>query len=130
MIPIDISFTRAFCSRHGEPFRADWPTGYAAATVSLAEFVIPQLQPKGELDLEASPELIEVLLDVVPLCCRAPRGVLFHAYLDAKIGRRATCQVCRRVRWGAPYETTRKTYRHLCFHCVVWAETRVPTDPA
>jgi hypothetical protein len=116
----------ALCSRHGEPFRKAWPTGYAQIAILAIEFI----QTDEDLAAEAGADVtrIPALLLARPVCERVAAGRIRQAYVDAKIGVEGTCVVCGRERLGTEYQRSvpgrfgaRKvvTDRHVCFDCVL-----------
>lgn len=112
----ELSPGRVICARHGEPFRAGWPTGYPAFALTLLQ---PLLATAANLD-----ELGRHL-DQQAACCRAPRSALLAAYLDCGVGVLARCQHCRKREPGTPYSVSApgggvQHIAHLCFHCVVF----------
>lgn len=65
----------AFCARHLEPFRKDYPKGYGLLCVRLIEFILADkrftdLIPKDpETGLGRLEYASETLVQVSPLCC-------------------------------------------------------------
>ncbi len=119
---IDLTFERVHCSRHGEPLRSQWPTGYAVMMIKLFEAVFRDqatlADNKRDEDDRTDPEKMHDLLDDTPMCCRVSDAKLLEIYTDAGFGVVAKCKVCRRKRIGSSYTTSIKTFTHLCFECV------------
>lgn len=109
------------CPRHGEPFRADWPHGYAQASTSLLKIFSGSMEvmsyTRGDLH-----NLTEAVAEFGPLCCFAGDGKMVSIYKRTGIGTMALCQVCRAPRRGTPYRVQEKegvrTLKHVCFECV------------
>jgi hypothetical protein len=121
---ISLEFERIWCARHGEPFRARWPFGAVTAATLLSQHLLHDddfmSEARGRSDDQAGmPRAIESLLDDEAACCRVPRMVLMHAYVEAKIGNRAQCRACRSKGLGTRYKTVRRNFRHVCFECVL-----------
>lgn len=128
---LEMTFERLFCSRHGEPFRADWPKGYAAAFVAMMEMmfkdegVLKAAAAKGvDEDGNAKVELLPAVLDELPLCCRLGNRKLLQVYLQAHktagLGAKTRCEVCGRLRQpGTKYTTASESVGHVCFACVL-----------
>jgi hypothetical protein len=120
---LDLKLPQAsVCGIHGEPFRKDWPKGYA----QIAILIIETIQDDEELanEAEGDPLRIPALLLERPACERVPRGRLMTMYVDAKIGVDGTCTICGRRRLGTEYQRTDDkgkvaTITHVCFDCVL-----------
>ena len=67
----------AFCGRHLEPFRAEWPSGYAILCLAVLRQVLALDKFDSRFDSDpATGELLldiqkatQVLVDLSPLCC-------------------------------------------------------------
>lgn len=116
----------ALCPRHGEPFRKDWPKGFAQIVILTLEHI----QTDTALGAEAGGDVerINALLLARPVCERVPSGRLRQAYVDADIGVAGRCIVCGRDRLGTEYQRTVPgrlggkrvvVDRHVCFDCVL-----------
>lgn len=112
-LQIDLDHKRLFCSLHGEPYRENWPRGFAIAAVELARTVLD-----ANLDVAGDPRAVEALLDAKPACCRVGPARLRVVYETSAIGVNARCKCCRRVGLGTVYKTQERRYEHLCFVCV------------
>lgn len=71
---INLDFSTAFCARHLEPFRAEWPKGAALAMVGLVSAALsdPRIHamavtlPDGKKDAS---QLDALISEHTPLCC-------------------------------------------------------------
>lgn len=115
-IPIDLSFERTVCARHGEPFRINWPAGFMVFGLTVFEAFVKQPAAQ-DIDIQAA-------IDARPLCELVNTFDLMHAYQRSDIGVQGECALCGVERAGTPYNTQLggkvKTYAHLCFECVVY----------
>lgn len=122
------------CPRHGEPFRKEWPKGFAALTILVLELV----QDDEELGNEAhalnpdnpAPGYMAALTSR-PACERVSIDRLRQLYMQAEIAVDDVCVVCGRRAPGTEYQRTVKrqlagltrnqvvTDRHVCFECVL-----------
>lgn len=120
----------AFCAHHGEPFRKEWPKGYAQLVILTVEVI----QSDAELAREAGGDVARIgeALLARPACERVPIGRIRQAYVDAGIGVEGRCVVCGRLRLGTEYQRTVRRRiagvgmgtrvvvdRHVCFDCVL-----------
>jgi hypothetical protein len=117
-IPIDLSFERVVCPRHGEPFRATWPTGFVTFSLNLFEALSKGVSPE-----EA--DSIQDMIDARPLCELVNAFDLLHAYQTSGIGVVGLCFICGTERAGTEYTTKTsasklEVYPHMCFECVVF----------
>lgn len=125
---IEMTVRRVSCPRHGEPFRDQWPKGWALFSVQLMQWVLDDPRTLKEArDLagvgaeeKVEPKWIEAVLDVRPACCRIGNTRLMRAYEESQVGHRARCRVCKRKRLGTPYQTIRQRVEHVCFDCVLY----------
>jgi hypothetical protein len=116
---------RVMCGKHGEPFRAKWPDGYASFVIEG----IQALMAWGPFAEVAGGDVNTVnrLLDACPMCCRLPRDKLFALYLKANEFQQylvtARCDGCGVVGPGTPYRhkdcQKMKEFGHLCLDCVL-----------
>ncbi len=122
------------CDRHGEPFRKEWPKGFAALTILILELI----QGDEELGHEAkainadnpAPGYMAALARR-PACERVPVARLRELYMQAEIAVDDICVVCGRRAPGTEYQRTEVrrlvgltrrrvvTDRHVCFDCVL-----------
>lgn len=121
--PIDMSFERAFCARHGEPFRSSWPAGYPVALLALFSKLTKDVDFQKEC--EGNLGNLTELLDKRPMCCRLPTKVVKWAYLEAAdaspdFGIVAKCDACGTEKLGTPYRTQISAAAHICFDCVLY----------
>lgn len=127
------------CSRHGEPFRAEWPRGWPefALAVSTRALGSPALQAGLEspaywwmtellwedLPRRRTPEQIREVLAGRPACEWLSREQLFECYRESGIGVIGLCQLCRIFRIGTPYHVREhgqaRRIAHVCFHDLV-----------
>jgi hypothetical protein len=130
--PLDLSFGRVFCSRHGEPFRHAWPQGFGLATILLFRKVteLPQTLADARRiagvgpDEEVEISVMERVLDEKPACCRLPPLAVLEVYLEIHRelgwGSVDRCVNCKLVKSGTPYKTSHSEVDHLCFECVLF----------
>jgi len=71
---IDMTFPRVLCSRHGEPFRERWPSGYAGWCLMGFERLLLDKSFAEETHGEQSE--IGPALDKSPICCRLGNAVV------------------------------------------------------
>ena len=124
---IAVTHGRLLCPRHGEPYRAQWPKGFAITAVMLMDHIFKRDDVAAEArelsgcgsDGKPEPKVIEQVLDSVPACCRVHSKQLRAIYVEAKIGTRARCEGCRRKRLGTSYLLQEREFEHLCFDCVL-----------
>lgn len=116
----------AVCDRHGEPFRKQWPLGYAQLVILTVEFIQESQDLHDETGGDTA-KIGEVLLER-PVCERVDLGRIRQAYVDAGIGVAGRCIVCGRERLGTEYQRTVRgrlgrpkvvTDAHVCFECVL-----------
>jgi len=118
---IELRFERALCQRHGEPFRANWPSGYSMFVCMAIDRVMadPEIAARCGGDVAK----IHEVLDQRPLCCILPADELVEVYRANPIAKMGHCQNCRNHGLGTPYAVMtpqgRMDYRHLCFWCVI-----------
>lgn len=124
---IDLKFPQvAVCAIHGEPFRKEWPKGYAQLVILTLELI----QADAQLAEEAGgdPLKLGAALQARPACERVERGRLMTAYVDSGIGVPGRCVGCGRERLGTEYQrsspgrfgrTRVETIPHICFDCVL-----------
>lgn len=120
---------RVLCAVHGEPFRAEYPRGYA---VFMVEAFRAYAALDGTLEearrLSGTPDgadvpvkAMELALDIKPACCRLPRAALVAVYERCGLGVTKRCKACGRKAKGTPISAVNATYSHLCFSCVAGA---------
>jgi hypothetical protein len=124
---LSLTFERLLCAKHGEPFRPEWPRGYAHYAARYLGH-IPIEQVKTEITAaglygKPIPDQMGFLLDRKPLCCRLGNDKMLEIYDVLELGRLAFCPVCHQNRrggevkihnfWGRP-----KKYPHICFGCL------------
>jgi hypothetical protein len=118
---VDLTMERVCCSRHGEPFRAQWPKGWGVFTVALFRSLMGSDAFANEIQREVS--RVNEALDHKPLCERATAEQLLDAYTQSGVGTVARCENCHRERLGTPYSTSSpsgiRKAKHLCFDCVL-----------
>lgn len=127
------------CSRHGEPFRANWPEGWSifALAVSSRALGSPALQtglqdPRfwrsidmvwEDLPQRKTPSQVRQMLETRPACEWVSPEQVLEAYRASGIGVVRLCQVCRLFRDGTPYSVTEhgqvRRIHHVCFRCVL-----------
>jgi hypothetical protein len=122
-VQVELTFDRIVCARHGEPFRADWPTGFPTFSLALFEELTKDQQFADVVGKHTN--LIHEALDHQPMCERLPKLTLYGAYLKSGLGTEDLCEGCGKRGLGTEYRTktgpsTTHTYRHLCFNCVVY----------
>ncbi|KKN72199.1 hypothetical protein LCGC14_0413360 [marine sediment metagenome] len=124
---IAVTHERLLCARHGEPYRAQWPKGFAITVVALMDYIFKRDDVAAEARELAGcgpgdkpePKVVEQVLDRIPACCRVHTKQLREVYVKAKIGTRARCEDCRRKRFGTSYLSQEREFAHLCFDCVL-----------
>lgn len=121
--PLRMTFERAFCQRHGEPFRSSWPSGYTAMLLKLMGYIINSEEIQKECDGDIAK--LGDLLDHIPACCRVTQEDLLQMYLSTAketkdFGKKSKCRACGSEKVGAPYCTTAIDHDHVCFECVVY----------
>lgn len=118
---VELTFERALCARHGEPFRARWPKGYPIFMVKA--FQVVASKPEIAEAVEGNISRITELLDERPMCERLTRDEMLGLYGDAGIGSMAVCDNCRRMALGTPFSRTVGGQvmkdDHVCFECVL-----------
>lgn len=130
---VNLTFERALCPMHGEPFREGWPAGYVQWLLPALDAVMAQEGFKAYASGEV--EKVNRLLDQKPLCCRLSAEKLLELYVACGVGKRSVCNGCSKLALGTPYGVMSPTgpsrYRHLCFVCVVHSLRMgsPPTDP-
>lgn len=126
------------CSRHGEPFRANWPLGWEsfATDISTRALGTPALQAGlqattwraidliwEDLPRRRHPDEVRDLLARRPACEWVTGPELLAAYIASGIGVVRLCQVCRLLRPGAPFGLREgqgiRVISHACFRCVI-----------
>lgn len=122
---LDFTFERVFCSRHGEPFRANWPSGYPTFMLAAWEKTKLMEQAPPDLPLQEAMDWAKARLDEQPLCCRFTREELLKLYLGARKWKRRICGNCRQLRDGTRFQVTgadgqARQLRHVCLWCVVY----------
>ena len=124
---LELTPARVLCSRHGEPFRARWPRGYALFVLWGFEklLALPDVAQASGGEIARVP----ALLDQKPLCCRLPAEDLLALYHAVQAARgpwaEGRCERCGRVGLGGPYLTLnywgrQRRYGHVCLDCVVY----------
>ncbi len=119
---IQIEFTNAFCTRHGEPFRATFPKGVEVAIPRLvtAFSELPDVDAYSE---GSAAKFQAAGTEFGPMCCAVDGRVLLAIYRQAKIGKLGICQRCAKGRQGTPYrvkdERGATLIEHLCFECAI-----------
>lgn len=128
---LNLEFNRVLCSRHGEPFRAKWPSGYAAWVLFGFEAVV-QLE-SFQAETGGDQFKIELALDKTPICCRLGDGKvreLFNQIHEkCHVWDQSGCSKCGRLALGSPIRTTNywgrvKDQGFVCFDC--WFNRFVP----
>ena len=115
---VNMTHERMFCARHGEPFRAQYPKGFATG-------ILPAFQRYVETRYDGDIADMDAHLDEKPLCCRLSTPDLLQMYVDADIGRKKRCKICgRREVLGTAYQVmqpdrTIAKIPHVCFSCVL-----------
>lgn len=67
--------TVAYCARHLEPFRKDFPKGYGMLCVKLMEYILADERFVNLLPLDGATQLrrleyaSQTLVEISPLCC-------------------------------------------------------------
>lgn len=118
------------CDRHGEPFRTNWPQGYAGwALAAIKTFAAyPGVAEIAGGELAAIPEK---LLTQRPLCCQLEDEHLLDCYLEArKLDRTGKtfparlCTLCSRLRPAARCRAVAQgcklVRRWFCLRCIVY----------
>jgi hypothetical protein len=126
-------FVHVTCSRHSEPFRAEYPRGFVVFTMTLLTdcFKSEEIQREARSLEEGWEDRFIALLKERPACERAEADALKRAYRTARddwpFG---VCENCGLAKKGAPYtikHVVEKRYSHICFDCVV--DFMVPANP-
>jgi len=126
---IAISIERIACPRHGEPFRANWPKGWAMFSLPLVQEILESEEVheeiakleghEGDPDHKLNPRTVEQVLDIRPACCRVSPERLLKAYHESNVGTIKRCKVCGKKRSGTSYKTSLAELSHVCFECVI-----------
>ena len=132
---------QVLCSRHGEPFRARWPEGFAVFTHRVLAAVL--MEEAFVQEVEAAThgggvleELVTMkqLLAQKPLCCRLPALDLLRVYGETNVVERVwrwgVCALCGQVGYGGPYREAAPNGEgflpvalyHVCLICVCCSE--------
>lgn len=134
MPELQIEPTMIVCSRHGEPFRPQWPKGFAALTILVVELIGSDEElgkEAAEVDAEKPAPGYMAALRRRPACERVPLDRLRQLYMTAEIAVDGTCIVCGRRAPGTEYQRTETRRlagltrrrvvvdRHVCFECVL-----------
>ena len=123
---IELTPERCFCALHGEPYRADWPSGAPIAMIRLFEVVLESREIRrrrfaGELvDDDALTAMVAEVLDETPACCRISPATLRSIYVDSGVGVKASCEACGKLELGTPFRTAQGQFGHVCFDCVLF----------
>lgn len=122
------------CARHGEPFRKEWPKGFAALTILVLELIQSDTELSNEahaIDADNPAPGYMAALRQRPACERVSIDRLRQLYLQAEIAVDGTCIVCGRRAPGTEYQRTETRRlagltrrrvvvdRHVCFDCVL-----------
>lgn len=138
-VEVDFSQRHVVCPAHLAPFRERWPMGWEVFATRIAKLALdsPALQAGlGDpafwkstalyweaLRTNLGPGRVRALLEDRPACEWVEPVRLLEAYLLSGIGVSALCNLCGRVRSGAPYPMkSGQNYAvlpHVCFRCVV-----------
>lgn len=139
LAPVDV-----ICTRHGEPFRAQWPAGYPGFVAIGLQALLsdPAFATRVKVivadpefsDITDEIESIRFLLSQKPLCCSLGPEALLGVYKELaskmQLWEARHCTACGRhspgcrfrqvqtplvSRYGAPVITRQV---HLCFHCI------------
>lgn len=121
---LDLPPQRVMCARHMEPFRDQWPKGWAVAVVKLMNFLLKSEGFRNAVGKVFIPEVAERVLDGKPACEWVSPENILEVYQESGIGMRSLCDVCHSVSLGTPFSLKNswgrvKRFRHLCFHCVL-----------
>lgn len=121
-VQVDLTVERIVCSRHGEPFRTDWPDGFTPFSIALFEDLVETDTFADSVGNTTSG--FEHALDATPICERISKPKLLRAYVDSGVGVEGTCGNCERDTLGTPYTFRTSQGRthmgHLCFECLVY----------
>lgn len=81
---VELSWDVMWCSRHLEPFRAEWPKGAAVAIVKLfqAAIAMPAIADAAGCD---TAKLNEALARFAPVCCFVSAEALAEVYREAGV---------------------------------------------
>jgi hypothetical protein len=113
---IQLPVKRVMCQMHGEPFRSQWPLGYAVfmtkVTFKALESEKLQRVTRGRV------EQIDRALEIRPACMWVPVDTIMEAYRESGIGTIARCNVCGERVLGTSFKTQRADYSHICFGCI------------
>jgi hypothetical protein len=128
---IVLDHRRSLCPLHGEPFRAQWPLGFAIFMVKGFQAVtaIDGIWDEARrlhglaADADLDPKKLELVFDVRPICCRLSKQALRGLYVDCAIGVTRRCRVCNRKALGTEYKSQQQDFAHLCFDCVCSASS-------
>lgn len=90
-----LDFKQVFCNRHGEPFRAHWPTGYAAFVLAAFDLFLKSHEATSTGSVKEAVKL----LDRRPICCRLEPQILLTVYRkvaakDEALWPIAECDLC------------------------------------
>lgn len=122
---IDLTFERALCGRHGEAFRAEWPSGYPTFLLHAWQKLDLLADAPEGLTLEHAIAWAMYELGERPMCCRFKREELLSLYEGCRKWKRRVCKRCHQIRTGSkltvtrPDGTTRKL-GHTCLRCLVY----------
>lgn len=138
---VDLDFKRMFCSRHGEPFRQEWPKGALKTQTSMVERLIVKASAEESAKLReearrlldrpaeaaiSNKEMLEALFSKKPMCCRLGDKIMRGLWERAGIGRVGRCVVCRRknrkcveVKMRTSTAGDTQTLDRVCFDCVL-----------
>jgi hypothetical protein len=134
---LDLTVKRAACPKHGEPFRAQWPKGWAMFSVKIMSEVLMDPAFPGEwgkLAGENDFRKMEAALDRKPACERVSNEFLLQLYEECGVGEMRTCSNCCRHALGTPYRTIDprtkwpREYAHICFQCLLHQMRVIPPN--
>jgi len=134
----NMTFDRMLCLRHGEPFKAEWPSGYPSfICVGFKKYTDSGGMGKLPEDKVERARAMEVHFDLSPLCCRLGPDRLFDVYMEIQRDfngpwKKKLCLKCGRLQYGGPYRSSRTEHgggivltKHVCLSCVCFRTQRV-----
>ena len=118
-IQVELTFDRVVCSRHGEPFRSGWPSGFPTLSIAIFEDLTHRRGIRRDRWQAHGAHQCSSFI-ARPSVQRMAKATLLGAYVQSDVGTSAVCDVCDLEGLGTPYRTQQQVYGHMCFECVIY----------
>lgn len=132
MDAIQIKPSTVSCPAHGEHLRENWPSGFAAFSITIVQGVLETPNTNGlfrELGVEGQtqPKLdtrkLNEITERKPFCYFAGRELIQKALLEMGTLKIGFCENCGRSNIGGPYTVNimgrDSRYEHFCVTCAL-----------